>query len=58
MEIEPSWYCLHRANDPSLVLADEPTGNLDQKNAEGIFELLIKLNKEKQTAFLVVFQVL
>ncbi|SUC14601.1 lipoprotein releasing system, ATP-binding protein [Proteus vulgaris] len=41
-------------NDPALVLADEPTGNLDQKNAEGIFELLIKLNKEKQTAFLVV----
>lgn len=41
-------------NDPALVLADEPTGNLDQKNAEGIFELLIKLNKEKKTAFLVV----
>ncbi|MER0418986.1 ABC transporter ATP-binding protein, partial [Morganella morganii] len=41
-------------NDPALVLADEPTGNLDQKNAEGIFELLMKLNKEKKTAFLVV----
>ena len=36
-------------NDPALVLADEPTGNLDQKNAEGIFELLMKLNKEKKT---------
>lgn len=41
-------------NDLALVLADEPTGNLDQKNAEGIFELLMKLNKEKKTAFLVV----
>ncbi|HCH49769.1 MAG TPA: lipoprotein-releasing ABC transporter ATP-binding protein LolD [Proteus sp.] len=41
-------------NDPALVLADEPTGNLDQKNAEAIFELLLKLNKEKKTAFLVV----
>lgn len=41
-------------NEPALVLADEPTGNLDQKNAEGIFELLIKLNREKKTAFLVV----
>ncbi|MEX0446793.1 lipoprotein-releasing ABC transporter ATP-binding protein LolD [Xenorhabdus sp. SGI246] len=41
-------------NDPSLVLADEPTGNLDQRNADSIFELLKELNQRQGTAFLVV----
>ncbi|MBT0351838.1 lipoprotein-releasing ABC transporter ATP-binding protein LolD [Morganella morganii subsp. morganii] len=41
-------------NKPSLVLADEPTGNLDQRNAQSIFDLLSKLNKTLGTAFLVV----
>ncbi|KQN42817.1 lipoprotein ABC transporter ATP-binding protein [Serratia sp. Leaf50] len=41
-------------NSPSLVLADEPTGNLDQKNADSIFELLGELNVRQGTAFLVV----
>ncbi|VEJ08634.1 lipoprotein-releasing ABC transporter ATP-binding protein LolD [Actinobacillus delphinicola] len=41
-------------NNPALVLADEPTGNLDHKTTEGIFELLQKLNREQNTAFLLV----
>lgn len=41
-------------NNPSLVMADEPTGNLDQNTAETIFELLVELNKKQGTAFLVV----
>jgi len=41
-------------NNPSLVLADEPTGNLDQRNADRIFELLGELNVRQGTAFLVV----
>ncbi|MDH7447389.1 ABC transporter ATP-binding protein [Aquimarina sp. 2201CG14-23] len=34
-------------NDPSLVIADEPTGNLDQKNSEMIFELLKEITERK-----------
>ncbi|MCW6554346.1 lipoprotein-releasing ABC transporter ATP-binding protein LolD [Yersinia ruckeri] len=41
-------------NNPSLVLADEPTGNLDQRNADSIFNLLGELNVRHGTAFLVV----
>ncbi|MCW2254331.1 lipoprotein-releasing system ATP-binding protein [Providencia alcalifaciens] len=41
-------------NEPALVLADEPTGNLDLRNADAIFELLGELNKQQGTAFLVV----
>lgn len=41
-------------NQPSIVMADEPTGNLDQATAESIFELLINLNQQHDTAFLVV----
>lgn len=35
--------------NPKLILADEPTGNLDWKTAEGIMELLEKINKEGKT---------
>jgi lipoprotein-releasing system ATP-binding protein len=41
-------------NRPALVLADEPTGNLDQRTADSIFELLGELNMRQGTAFLVV----
>ncbi|VYU62226.1 lipoprotein-releasing ABC transporter ATP-binding protein LolD [Metakosakonia massiliensis] len=41
-------------NNPRLVLADEPTGNLDARNADSIFQLLGELNVSQGTAFLVV----
>lgn len=41
-------------NNPRLVMADEPTGNLDARNAQSIFELLGELNASQGTAFLVV----
>ncbi|MBM4263373.1 MAG: ABC transporter ATP-binding protein [Deltaproteobacteria bacterium] len=42
------------ALSPKLVLADEPTGNLDTKTADDIFVLLRRFNVERGTAFLVV----
>lgn len=41
-------------NKPRLVLADEPTGNLDARNADTIFQLLAELNQAQHTALLVV----
>lgn len=41
-------------HQPSLVLADEPTGNLDGATAEQIFELLNELNRQRGTALVVV----
>ena len=39
---------------PSLILADEPTGNLDEKNSEDILGLLCKLNEEKNITVIIV----
>jgi lipoprotein-releasing system ATP-binding protein len=39
---------------PALLLADEPTGNLDTKTAEGVFELFRRINREYGCAVLVV----
>ena len=40
--------------DPPLVLADEPTGNLDTASSQAIFELMRRFNRESGTAFLIV----
>ncbi|ABD89360.1 ABC transporter ATP-binding protein [Rhodopseudomonas palustris] len=42
------------AMDPDLVLADEPTGNLDSKSADAVFELMRQINRERGTTFLIV----
>ena len=41
-------------NEPGVIFADEPTGNLDSKTGEKIIELLRQLNKEKGQTFVVV----
>ena len=41
-------------NDPAVIIADEPTGNLDAETADGILRLLTKINIEKGTAIVMV----
>jgi len=41
-------------NDPKLILADEPTGNLDRENADEMYELIWKLREENQQTFVIV----
>ena len=41
-------------NEPEVIIADEPTGNLDPETADGIMQLLTSINKEKGTAIVMV----
>jgi putative ABC transport system ATP-binding protein len=39
-------------SNPSIVLADEPTANLDSKTGQGLLEMMKQMNKEKQITFI------
>jgi len=41
-------------NNPSIILADEPTGNLDSDTTEQIYDLMRKINKKYNTTFIIV----
>lgn len=41
-------------NDPPIILADEPTGNLDSDNTEKVYDILRKVNQDLKTTFIVI----
>jgi ABC-type lipoprotein export system ATPase subunit len=41
------------ANDPEIIIADEPTGELDSKTAQEIISLLFDINRKEKTAVIV-----
>ena len=45
---------VHKAGDPEVILADEPTGNLDSKTGVQIMNLLNKLHNEKKKTIILV----
>lgn len=46
--------CRALVNDPRIIFADEPTGNLDSVNGRGILDILLELHRERQTTLVLV----